>query len=134
MQGEILNTHSKTIGYILWIFGFMGAHRFYYGRPVSGTVWFFTFGLCFIGWIVDLFLIPTMDREADLKYDNGLFDYNIAWILLTFIGIFGGHRFYLGKWLSGLVYLVTGGLFLFGIIYDYWTLNDQVHEANRRTG
>ena len=28
------NTHSKTIGYILWIFGFMGAHRFYYGRPV----------------------------------------------------------------------------------------------------
>ena len=28
------------IGYLLWIFGFMGAHRFYYGRPVSGTIWF----------------------------------------------------------------------------------------------
>ena len=24
------DTHSKTIGYILWIFGFTGAHRFYY--------------------------------------------------------------------------------------------------------
>ena len=27
------DTHSKTIGYLLWIFGFMGAHRFYYGKP-----------------------------------------------------------------------------------------------------
>ena len=23
------DTHSKAIGYILWIFGFLGAHRFY---------------------------------------------------------------------------------------------------------
>jgi TM2 domain-containing membrane protein YozV len=35
-----LNTHGKVIGYILWIFGFMDAHRFYYGRPVSGTIYF----------------------------------------------------------------------------------------------
>ncbi len=53
-----METHSKGIGYILWIFGFMGAHRFYYGRPVSGTIYFCTLGLLFIGWIVDLFLIP----------------------------------------------------------------------------
>ena len=25
------DTHRKTIGYALWIFGFTGAHRFYYG-------------------------------------------------------------------------------------------------------
>ena len=56
--------HSKLIGYILWIFGFMGAHRFYYGKPVTGTIWFFTLGLFLIGWIVDLFLIPSMDRQA----------------------------------------------------------------------
>ncbi|MDI6616513.1 MAG: NINE protein [Syntrophaceae bacterium] len=31
------NTHLKSIGYVLWIFGFTGSHRFYYGRPVSGT-------------------------------------------------------------------------------------------------
>ena len=65
------NTHSKLIGYILWIFGFMGAHRFYFGRPISGTLYFFTLGLFLIGWIVDLFLIPGMDREADLKYHAG---------------------------------------------------------------
>jgi TM2 domain-containing membrane protein YozV len=34
------DTHSLGIGYLLWIFGFMGSHRFYYGRPVSGTIWF----------------------------------------------------------------------------------------------
>lgn len=127
-----MNTHSKTIGYILWIFGFMGAHRFYYGRPVSGTLWFFTLGLFLIGWIVDLFLIPGMDRQADLKFTPGPIDYNLAWILLTFLGLFGIHRFYLGKWLTALLYLLTGGLFLVGLVYDYWTLNEQVSQANRQ--
>ncbi|MFC6671633.1 NINE protein [Marinobacterium aestuariivivens] len=125
-----MNGHSKVIGYLLWIFGFMGAHRFYYGRPVSGTLYFFTLGLFLIGWIVDLFLIPSMDRDADFSFRQGPTDYTIAWILLTFLGFFGVHRFYMGKWLSGLLYLLTGGLFLIGVIYDYWTLNDQVSELN----
>ena len=121
-----MNTHSKTIGYVLWIFGFMGAHRFYYGRAVTGTLWFFTLGLFLIGWIVDLFLIPSMDRSADLKYEDGPTDYNVTWILLTFLGVFGIHRFYMGKVFTGILYLLTGGLFLLGIIYDYWTLNEQL--------
>jgi TM2 domain-containing membrane protein YozV len=124
------NSHNLLMGYLLWIFGFMGAHRFYYGRPISGTIWFFTLGLLFIGWIVDLFLIPWMDRVADLKYTPGPKNYNVSWILLTFLGIFGIHRFYLGKWITGLLYLFTGGLFLVGVIYDYWTLNGQIHEIN----
>ena len=125
-----MNTHSVVIGYLLWIFGFMGSHRFYFGRPVSGTIYFFTLGLFFIGWIVDLFLIPSMDREADITYTAGIINYNVAWILLTFLGIFGLHRFYLGKWLTGLIYLLTGGLFLMGIVYDFWTLNEQINDAN----
>lgn len=122
--------HNLVIGYILWIFGFMGAHRFYYGKPVSGTIYFFTLGLFFIGWIVDLFLIPSMDRKADERFLPGEKDYNISWILLTFLGVFGIHRFYLGKWVTGVVYLLTFGLFLIGIIYDYWTLNHQISEIN----
>ena len=124
------DSHSKIIGYILWIFGFMGAHRFYYGRPLTGTIWFFTLGLLFIGWIVDLFLIPSMDREADLRYRAGEKNYNVTWILLTFLGFFGVHRFYLGKWVTGLIWLFTGGLFLLGVLYDYWTLNEQIDEVN----
>jgi TM2 domain-containing membrane protein YozV len=128
---EIHNTHSKIIGYLLWIFGFLGAHRFYYGKPISGTIYFFTLGLLFIGWLIDLFLIPSMDRRADFRYTPGPKDYNLTWILLTFLGVFGMHRFYLEKWLTGLLYLLTGGLFLLGIVYDYWTLNTQISEINR---
>ena len=93
------DTHLKSIGYILWIFGFTGSHRFYYGRPISGTIWFLTLGLLGIGWLIDLFLIPGMDREADLRFRPGPVDYNLAWILLTFLGLFGVHRMYAGKWL-----------------------------------
>ena len=117
------DTHSKVIGYLLWIFGFTGAHRFYYGKPVTGTIWFFTFGLLGIGWLIDLFLIPAMDREADLRFTAGPIEYNVAWILLAFLGVFGVHRMYQGKWISGLLYLLTGGLFLLGVLYDFWTLN-----------
>jgi TM2 domain-containing membrane protein YozV len=125
------NTHLKLVGYILWLFGFTGAHRFYYGRPVTGTIWFFTFGLFLIGWIVDLFLIPSMDREADLRFQAGRLDYTVAWVLLTFLGIFGIHRMYMGKWITGIVYLFSAGLFGLGILYDLWTLNDQVTVINR---
>lgn len=125
-------THSLVIGYIAWIFGFIGAHRFYYGKPVSGTIYFFTLGIFFIGWIVDLFLIPVMDREADLRYIPGPIDYNIAWLLLVFLGMFGIHRFYLGKIGTGLLYLLTFGLCGLGYIYDMWTLNDQITLINGR--
>src|SRR3990167_3115132 len=128
------DTHSKVIGYLLWIFGFLGAHRFYYGKPVTGAIWFFTLGLLFIGWIVDLFLIPAMDREADLRFTAGATDYNVAWILLTFLGVFGVHRMYQGKWLSGILYLLTGGLFLIGVLYDFWTLNEQISIKNAQRG
>ncbi|MFP4030846.1 MAG: NINE protein [Desulfococcaceae bacterium] len=125
------NTHSKLMGYLLWIFGFTGAHRFYFGRPISGTIYFFTLGLLLIGWIIDIFLIPGMDREADIRFSEGPVDYNLAWLLLAFLGLLGIHRMYMGKWPTGLLYLVSGGLFGIGYIYDYWTLNDQIHLINR---
>ena len=124
------DTHLKTVGYILWIFGFTGAHRFYYGRPISGTIWFFTLGLLGVGWLVDLFLIPSMDREADLRFRSGDINYTVAWVLLTFLGLFGVHRMYMGKWFTGIVYLLTAGLLGLGYLYDFWTLNDQITVRN----
>lgn len=127
-------THSKLVGYALWVFGFTGSHRFYYGRPVSGTIWFFTLGLLGIGWLIDLFLIPSMDRQASFRYQAGHVNYSLAWIFLTFLGVFGVHRLYLGKWFTAIVYLLTLGLFGLGYLYDYWTLNGQIDEINRRGG
>ena len=127
VQGD---THNLGIGYLLWIFGFMGAHRFYYGRPVSGTIWFLTLGLLGSGWLIDLVLMPSLDRSAELRYDSGPVDHNVTWILLTFVGVFGIHRIYMGKYFTGLIYFLTVGLAGFGILYDYWTLNEQVSAAN----
>ncbi|MCA9685074.1 MAG: TM2 domain-containing protein [Myxococcales bacterium] len=125
------NTHSTLIGYLLWIFGFTGAHRFYFGRPISGIIWFFTLGLFGIGWIIDLFLIPSMDREADLRFASGRYDYTLAWILQTFFGVLGLHRLYIGKIGTGLLWLLTGGLFGIGWLYDFCTLNEQISVRNR---
>ncbi len=124
------NTHSKTVGYVLWLFGFTGAHRFYYGKPVTGTLWFFTLGLLGLGWLIDLFLIPSMDRQADLRFRSGRIDYSVAWILLAFLGFFGVHRMYMGKWITGILYLCTLGFLGIGYLYDFWTLNDQITVVN----
>jgi len=124
------DSHLKSIGYILWIFGFTGAHRFYYGKQITGTIWFFTGGLCGIGWLIDLFLIPGMDAQADRRYRPGPIDYNLTWMLLTFLGVFGIHRFYMGKVFTGILWFLTLGLGGMGMLYDLWTLNEQVSEAN----
>jgi TM2 domain-containing membrane protein YozV len=54
----------------------------------------------------------------------------VTWILLTFLGFFGIHRFYMGKYVTGILYLLTAGLAGIGVLYDYWTLNEQVSEVN----
>ena len=123
-------THLKSMGYILWLFGFTGAHRFYFGKPISGTIYFFTFGLLGIGWLIDLFLIPSLDRQAELRFQSGRIDYTAAWLLLTFLGLLGIHRFYMGKWFTGFIYLLSGGVLGLGYLYDFWTLNDQITVVN----
>lgn len=124
------STHSTPLGYILWLFGFTGAHRFYYGKKVTGILWFCTLGLLGVGWIIDFFLIPQMERESNRKYSTGKYDYSMAWILLTFLGVFGIHRFYVGKWISGIIWLCTGGLFFMGYLFDFLNLNEMVSEQN----
>ena len=126
------DTHSIAVGYVCWLLGFLGMHRFYYGKPVTGTIWFFTGGLLLIGWIIDLFLIPSMDAKADRRFVAGHLNYNIAWLLLVFLGLFGIHRFYMGKVFTGILWLLTGGFFLVGWLYDLCTLNDQISDLNAR--
>ena len=132
VQRELVPSHPRLIGYLCWLVGFSGLHRFYFGKPLTGVIWFFSGGLLLVGWIVDLFLISGMAEEAEGKYENGRFDYSLTWGLLVLFGIFGAHRFYLGKIGTGLLYLLSAGLFGFGIVYDVCTLNDQIDEQNQK--
>lgn len=125
---SVAPTHPVLFGYLFWVIGFTGAHRFYYGKPLSGAIWFFTGGLFLVGWIVDLFFIPRMSAQAESRYRPREIDYSVAWVLLIFLGLFGAHRFYMGKILSGAVYLLTGGLFGIGYVYDICTLNEQIDQ------
>jgi len=87
-------------------------------------------GLLGIGWLIDFFFIPSLDRKADLRFTSGPIDYSIAWLLLTFVGIFGIHRMYMGKWFTGILFFLTGGILGFGYLYDFWTLNEQITILN----
>ncbi|MGV3608485.1 MAG: TM2 domain-containing protein [Planctomycetaceae bacterium] len=125
-----VESHSLTLAYVAWIFGFVGAHRFYLGSRWLGLLWLLTFGLFGIGWLVDLFLMPSLYREACAKYPTGRYDYSASWLLFAFLGWAGIHRFYMGKVVTGILFLVSGGLFGFGLIWDLFTLNEQVSELN----
>lgn len=125
-------SHNLGIAYLAWFFGFTGAHRFYCGKNVSGVIWFFTLGLCGVGWLIDLFLVPAMVNEANKRFATGRYDYSLTFLLHFFLGIFGIHRFYMGKIWTGLLYLCTGGLLGFGVIYDLFVLNKRLDELNRK--
>ncbi|WP_419698655.1 NINE protein [Mucilaginibacter sp. NFX135] len=60
---------SKSTAYILWFFlGLIGVHKFYLNKTGMGILYFFTCGIFFIGWFIDLF---TLGSQVDTY--NALF-------------------------------------------------------------
>ena len=57
MTDERSDSHSLIMGYLLWVFGFLGAHRFYYGKRVTGVIWMLTLGLLGVGWVLGLTVV-----------------------------------------------------------------------------
>lgn len=51
---------DKNIALLLCIFlGWCGGHKFYEGKSGMGVLYILTFGLCGIGWIIDIIAIAT---------------------------------------------------------------------------
>ena len=59
---------SLAVSYLLWclcLVGVCGMQRFYNRKPLSGLLWLFTFGFCYVGQLVDLLLLPRLVRQAN---------------------------------------------------------------------
>ncbi|MBR8827733.1 MAG: TM2 domain-containing protein [Gomphosphaeria aponina SAG 52.96 = DSM 107014] len=62
--------NNLNTSYLLWLacfFGFAGLHRFYNKKFFSGFLWLFTYGFFGVGQFIDLFLIPDMVDEHNMK-------------------------------------------------------------------
>jgi TM2 domain-containing membrane protein YozV len=127
-------SHDTLIAYLIWfVWGIFGGHRFYLGRPFSGFLYLCTLGFLGIGWIIDAFFLPSMCQEASRFYVRGKYDYNVAWLLLGFLGLLGIHRLYMGKVVTGVIFMFTGALLGLGLLFDVLTLNEQINNLNKES-
>jgi TM2 domain-containing membrane protein YozV len=51
--------------------------------------------------------------------------------LFSLVGVCGIHRFYAGKWITGIIWLLTGGLFFIGQIIDLFLIPRMVEKSNQ---
>lgn len=69
--------------------------------------------------------------QLSLDPPAGTKNVGVGYFLLIIFGLLGAHRFYLKKWGTGLLWLLTLGLVGFGWLWDLFTYFSQVEKYNR---
>jgi len=72
-----------------------------------------------------------MDQATETREHHSSGTAFLLWLSCVF-GVCGVHRFYLGKPVTGLIYLLTFGLLGVGQIVDLFTMRDMVLLANTK--
>ena len=74
----MIKERELWIAYLLWfLLGPVGVHKFYLGKIGMGILYLFTGGIFLIGWIIDIFTLPSQvraynDEVRSLKGDTPL--------------------------------------------------------------
>lgn len=136
--------HSLLMAYTFNLFpitGILGGHHFYLGRYFFGVAYFLTFGLLGVGWFLDIFRLPVLVHRANEKMHNQKYNctptpqkvyLDDAYILWFPFGLLGLHHFYLRRFVWGLLYYFTFGLFGIGWLVDMCRIPGLVRECNER--
>lgn len=63
-------------------------------------------------------------------------DVGMAYVLwaLSFLGLAGVHRLYMGRWVSGLIWMATGGLCMIGTLLDAVFMPRMIEDAKDGRG
>jgi TM2 domain-containing membrane protein YozV len=96
---------SKKLAYLLWFFlGWLGIHRFYCRKWVSGVLWLISFGLFGVGWGIDMIFTSEMVDEVNGLPKMGVgtkFQKELRKFALLFVGFMGMIAFFgVSSWLS----------------------------------
>lgn len=64
----MIKERELWVAYLLWFFlGFVGVHKFYVNKMGMGILYIFTGGLFVIGWLIDLFTLPSQVRKYNTE-------------------------------------------------------------------
>lgn len=59
----MIKERELWVAYLLWfLLGPVGVHKFFLGKIGMGILYLFTGGIFLIGWIIDLFTLPSQVR------------------------------------------------------------------------
>ena len=68
MRADVSPKSRLAAGLLCFFFGWLGVHRFYVGRALSGALWLLTVGFLGVGVIYDIVLIATGEfRDSDQR-------------------------------------------------------------------
>ena len=60
----MIKERELWVAYLLWfLLGLVGVHKFYLNKIGMGILYIFTGGIFLIGWIIDIFTLPSQVRK-----------------------------------------------------------------------